>query len=108
MASPVVLFNRSQDIEGVASVTSDNVGGGAEVARFLAAGGHRRIGYIAGWEGASTQRDREAGFRKGLAEAGLQLHAREVGDYHIERARIAASAQDVRRRRSPGCGVRRQ
>ncbi len=87
---PVVLFNRSQDIEGVASVTSDNAGGGAEVARFLASGGHERIGYIAGWEGASTQRDRETGFREGLKEAGLQLHAREVGDYHIERARAAA------------------
>ena len=89
---PVVLFNRSQDIEGVASVTSDNFGGGAEIARFLAAGGHKRIGYIAGWEGASTQRDREAGFRKGLKDAGLSLHDREVGDFHVERTRAAAKA----------------
>lgn len=87
---PVVLFNRYQDIDGVASVTSDNVGGGKEVARFLVAGGHERIGYIAGWEGASTQRDREAGFREGLGEAGLSLHSREVGDYQIEHAREAA------------------
>ncbi len=87
---PVVLFNRYQDIDGVAYVTSDNVGGGKEIARFLVAGGHKKIGYIAGWEGASTQRDREAGFREGLADAGLSLHAREVGDFQAERAREAA------------------
>ncbi|RDC71000.1 LacI family DNA-binding transcriptional regulator [Rhodovulum sp. 12E13] len=89
---PVVLFNRSQDIAGVASVSSDNYRGGAEVARFLLAGGHARIGYIAGWEGASTQRDREAGFRDGLAEGGQGLHARAVGDFHHDRARAAARA----------------
>lgn len=96
---PVVLFNRSQDIEGVASVTSDNLAGGAEVARFLAAGGHKKIGYIAGWEGASTQRDREAGFRQGLEDAGLTLHAREVGDFHSERARAAARTMFEHRHR---------
>ncbi|ETX26639.1 LacI family DNA-binding transcriptional regulator [Roseivivax isoporae] len=87
---PVVLFNRAQDMPGVATVTSDNFGGGKQVARLLAAGGHDRLGYIAGWEGASTQRDREAGFRAGLAEAGRELFAREVGDFHAESARAAA------------------
>ena len=89
---PVVLFNRAQDLDGVASVTSDNRAGGATLARFLAAGGHRRIGYVAGWEGASTQRDREAGFREGLAAAGLALHARGVGDFRADAAREAARA----------------
>jgi DNA-binding LacI/PurR family transcriptional regulator len=87
---PVVLFNRTQDEGGFSAVTSDNLGGGRKLARFLAAGGHRRVGYIAGWEGASTQRDREAGFRAGLAEAGLALHAREVGDYRFDGAQEAA------------------
>lgn len=89
---PVVLFNRGQDIEGVACVTSDNAAGGRMLARFLVAGGHERIGYIAGWEGASTQRDREAGFREGLADAGMVLHAREVGNFDAETARRAARA----------------
>jgi DNA-binding LacI/PurR family transcriptional regulator len=87
---PVVLFNRSQDDERLSCVASDNVGGGRKVAELLVAGGHRRIGYIAGWEGASTQRDREAGFRSGLARAGLEIVAREVGDFQLERAREAA------------------
>ena len=88
--TPVVLFNRSQDDERLSAVTSDNVAGGRKLAEFLIAGGHRRFGYIAGWEGASTQRDREAGFRDALTKAGIDLHAREVGDYNYDRAREAA------------------
>ena len=87
---PVVLFNRSQDDTRFSTVTSDNAGGGRLLARFLVAGGHARIGYIAGWEGASTQRDREAGFRDGLAAAGHTLFARECGDYSFEGAQRAA------------------
>jgi len=87
---PVVLFNRSQDGPPLPTVTSANFSGGREIARFLTAGGHRRFGYIAGWEGASTQRDREAGFRAGLREAETELCAREVGDYEFGRAQEAA------------------
>ncbi len=87
---PVVLFNRDQAHESVSSVTSDNLGGGRRVAEFLIAGGHRRFGYIAGWEEASTQRDREAGFRAGLAEGGRELFARETGGYRFGAAQEAA------------------
>lgn len=87
---PVVLFNRSQDEGRFSAVTSDNEAGGRTLADFLLAGGHERIGYIAGWEGASTQRDREAGFRAGLAAAGRDLFAREVGNYDFEGAKAAA------------------
>ena len=44
---PVVLFNRSQDVGALSSVTSDNWSGGRKVADFLVAGGHARIGYLA-------------------------------------------------------------
>lgn len=87
---PMVLFNRSQDDPAMSAVTSDNVAGGRKVAEFLLAGGHRRIGYIAGWEGASTQRDREAGFTAALADAGAALHAHEAGDFTMEGAAEAA------------------
>ncbi len=87
---PMVLFNRSQDGPGLSAVTSDNIAGGRKVAELLLAGGHKKIGYIAGWEGASTQRDREAGFVAGLSEAGIELHAREVGDFDMEKAADAA------------------
>ena len=87
---PAVLFNRSQDGPQLPTVTSDNYSGGREIARFLAAGGHCRFGYIAGWEGASTQRDREAGYRAGLREAGFEICAREVGNYQFATAQEAA------------------
>lgn len=87
---PVVLFNRSQDDDRLSAVTSDNFSGGRKLAEFLLAGGHRRIGYIAGWEGASTQRDREAGFRQALQDAGTEIAARTVGNFHLDTAREAA------------------
>ena len=86
---PMVLFNRSQDTPHMSAVTSDNIAGGRKVAEFLIAGGHRKIGYIAGWEGASTQRDREAGFVQALKAAGLSLHKRGVGNFVMEDARKA-------------------
>lgn len=87
---PMVLFNRSQDDPTLSAVTSNNFDGGKKVAEFLVAGGHQKIAYLAGWEGASTQRDRETGFRSGLAQAGLDLYARGVGDFdpHIARQAI--------------------
>lgn len=87
---PIVFFNRSQDIDGFTSVVSDNFEGGRKVAEFLVAGEHKRIAYLAGWEGASTQRDREAGFRAGLQDAGQDVFARSVGDFDTEIARKAA------------------
>jgi len=85
----VVLFNRTQDDTRLSAVTSDNIAGGRKVADFLISGGHRRIAYVAGWEGASTQRDREIGFRIGLQSAGHELFARETGDFTLEGARKA-------------------
>jgi DNA-binding LacI/PurR family transcriptional regulator len=87
---PVVLFNRNQDDERLSAVTSDNVAGGRKIADFLIQGGHRKIGYIAGWEQASTQLDREAGFRSGLAKSGVELFARESGEFRYEQAQEAA------------------
>lgn len=87
---PVVMFNRTQDGDQVSAVSSDNISGGRKVADLLVRGGHKRIGYITGWEGASTQRDREMGFRMGLSMAGHDLFAREVGDFSYDGATQAA------------------
>lgn len=87
---PIVLFNRHQYDERLTSVTSDNVAGGRKLAEFLVAGGHKRIAHIAGWEDASTQIDREAGFMAGLKEAGVSLFARGIGNFNFETAQNAA------------------
>ena len=78
---PVVMFNRAQDDDRLSSVTSDNVAGGRAVAQFLLAGGHKRIAHIAGWQGSSTGRDRQAGFLQGLADAGMAPFAVQDGAY---------------------------
>lgn len=86
---PVVLFNRHQDDDRFSSVTSNNYDGGRKAAEFLIAGGHKRIAHIAGWEGASTQRDREAGFRSILKEKGVELFARETGNFQFDETQEA-------------------
>lgn len=89
---PVVMLNRKQDDPLLSSVTTDNVGGGRLAARHLVETGHRRIGLIAGWEGASTSRDREFGFRGELDRRGHQLFARTVGHFHLPRTTEATHA----------------
>ena len=86
---PMVLFNRAQDDPNMSAITSDNIEGGKKVAKFLISSGHKKISYIAGWEGASTQRDRESGFISILNHAGLSLHSRKVGNFVFEDSREA-------------------
>ena len=86
---PMVLFNRAQDDPNMSAITSDNIEGGKKIAKFLISSGHKKISYIAGWEGASTQRDREAGFISILNHAGLSLHSRKVGNFVFEDSREA-------------------
>ncbi|MCL3880859.1 LacI family DNA-binding transcriptional regulator [Marivita sp. GX14005] len=78
---PVVLFNRGQSGSALAQVTSANRAGGAKVAEFLIAAGHRRIGHISGWQGSSTGRDRTQGFIEALRAAGWELAGIEEGRY---------------------------
>ncbi|MEO0912143.1 MAG: LacI family DNA-binding transcriptional regulator [Pseudomonadota bacterium] len=87
---PVAFFNRTVDVEGVTSVTSNNYKGGLAVADHLAGLGHTRIGYISGLESASTQVDRERGFRDGLRAHGLSLASRKNGNFTYSDAQAAA------------------
>ena len=89
---PLVMLNRMHPLENVSAVTTDNVAGAREIARYLIAGGHRRIAMLGGWEDASTNRDREFGFRAELASQGRDLFAYGRGDFHLERAASATRA----------------
>lgn len=88
---PVVLFNRSQNDVGVSNVTSANRLGGRKVAEFLLAGGHARIAHIAGWQGSSTGRDRQAGFMEVLEQAGQKPFAIVDGMYKRDVAKSCAT-----------------
>ena len=89
---PVVHFNRELDEAGLNAVVTDNRAGGVAVAELLCAAGHRRIGYLAGYEGASTQRDRERGFREGLIAHGMPLAARGLTNFIRAEAEAATRA----------------
>ena len=82
---PVVLFNRLGGKSDHA-VVSDNYEGGLAAGRHLISRGCQRLAYLAGDEAASTQADREAGFRDALSEAGLSLQARAVGAFSNDQA----------------------
>ena len=54
---PTVIFEQHTDVPGVASVTSDNEGGAAQVARHLLGLGHRRLAMLTGataWPGENV------------------------------------------------------
>ena len=93
---PVVLFNRDQGDDRLAAVTTDNEAGSRAVTEHLLTLGRRRIAFVAGFEGASTQRDREAGFRSTMDAAGLEPAARLDGDFSYERAFAATAASFAR------------
>ncbi|MFD4785556.1 LacI family DNA-binding transcriptional regulator [Streptomyces sp. NPDC058459] len=79
-AVPTVLLDRvlgpagagGPDLAGsFDQVCAENSGPMAELVAHLASLGHRRIGLVAGLPGLSTTSERIAGYRQGLAAAGL-------------------------------------
>ncbi len=78
---PVVMFNRGQADPRLSEVVTDNRAGGRMVADHLARTGHRRIAHISGWMGSTTGRERASGLEEGLAAHGLEVAAREDGEY---------------------------
>ena len=67
---PVVVVDRFTSDTSVDLVTSDNRKGGYLAAKYLLELNHRHIAYIAGPSGGAPPRDRLAGFRDALIEAG--------------------------------------
>jgi LacI family transcriptional regulator len=70
---PFVLLTRVVDGVRADAVTVDNALGASLVAAEVVRFGHRRVGAILGPSDTSTGRDRERGFRAGLAAAGVPL-----------------------------------
>lgn len=77
--TPVVLFNRYEIETRANAVCCNNIGGGRIVADALLDAGYRRLAYISGEEGSSTNRDREQGFIEQLHKRGQTLTYRESG-----------------------------
>ncbi|MCX5512923.1 cytochrome-c peroxidase [Kaistia algarum] len=87
----VVLLD--EDVPGaeVPRVFAENEVGAYLATRHLIENGHRRIAHVGGPEGLFSTRERLAGFRRALAEAGLAEAAVHLGAYSREHG--AASAE---------------
>ena len=68
---PLVVIDRHIPGVNIDSVRCDLEGGGYALVRLLLAQGHRRVAMLSGPQGVSSADDRVAGYRRALAEAGL-------------------------------------
>ncbi|MGQ9364913.1 LacI family DNA-binding transcriptional regulator [Azospirillum sp. ST 5-10] len=92
MRIPVVTLNSALTSAWSGTIISDNEAAGERIARLLHDRGGRRFGYVAGPADSLSQRQREAGFRRGLAGLGIADCARAPGDYRHGGGRAAARA----------------
>ena len=86
---PIVQINRSSKLAGVSTVFGENYRAGRIVGAFLAAGQHKRFGFIGGAESSHTSRQRLDGFHDALAEAGLHELENAHGHNNFEGAAAA-------------------
>lgn len=89
----VVLID--EDIPGAdaAKVFADNEQGGALAARHLIEAGHRRLAYIGGPRGLMSARERAAGFREVVRQAGpsAEIVSEAFGSYAADHGRATMS-----------------
>jgi DNA-binding LacI/PurR family transcriptional regulator len=97
---PVVMINNVDTNCRINSVSATNVEGASAVADFLVAAGHRRMAFIAGIEGESTNDERAQGFAGRLAELGLPEPQVAVGAFTWQGASEAVRSL-LRGRRPP-------
>src|SRR5258708_8398010 len=70
--TPVVVLDRRISDDRVDVVRGDSEQGAYQLVRYLLELGHRRIAVLNGPQSISTAADRVVGYRRALAEAGLQ------------------------------------
>ncbi|NML32212.1 LacI family transcriptional regulator [Paraburkholderia sp. G-4-1-8] len=102
--TPVVLINRSVERWACDQVTSDNLKGGALVARHFVEAGRKRIGLLGGPTSASTIRERQTGFRLQLDSMGAALlpeHCISVETFSYQQGYAAAKELLTRTRQPP-------
>jgi LacI family transcriptional regulator len=70
----VVVVDRQVNYDQVDVVRSDSQGGAKQLIEHLLALGHQQIAILAGPRNVSTAKDRVAGYRQALREAGLEVY----------------------------------
>jgi len=71
---PIVLVDNLLNETAIDCVLCDNEGGAYQVTRHLIEHGHERILFLSGPADWLSSREREAGYRRALHEAGLEPH----------------------------------
>jgi DNA-binding LacI/PurR family transcriptional regulator len=91
---PVVFLDREKVSETISSVVFDSYKGGQAVARYLINLGHKKIGYIRGYENIYDDVERFRGFQDTLKDAGLDFNQdyRLVGYFEEEASFSAVKA----------------
>ncbi|HSL43380.1 MAG TPA: LacI family DNA-binding transcriptional regulator [Anaerolineales bacterium] len=69
---PIVFLDREINIDNICAVTSNNEEGAYQATTYLLNLGHRDIAFISGLPHLSTSVTRFAGFKRGMAEFGLE------------------------------------
>ena len=76
---PVVFLDRDPGLSDINLITTDNKNGMYQATRYLITLGHKKIIYLGGKKGTSTDNDRLGGFMAALNESGISeygiLHA---------------------------------
>jgi LacI family transcriptional regulator len=75
---PVVVIDRRVPEKGVDQVRCDSVAGAEQLTQLLISLGHRRIALLNGPQNVSTASDRQIGFQRALADAGVDPAAQIV------------------------------
>ncbi|CAN0392526.1 unnamed protein product [Ectocarpus sp. 12 AP-2014] len=77
---------RTVEYSGISQVGSDNYQGGYWAGRYLASLGRQRIAYLAGVPESTTNRQREEGFKAGLAAEGRTCFSYDIAHYRYDDA----------------------
>lgn len=93
--TPVLLL-ADRGLEGVSVIDVDNRAAVVDATRYLIRLGHRRIGYVSGPDGFSTEVLRREGYLLAMADAGLEANvvANAGFDYRAGAAAVARLERD--------------
>jgi DNA-binding LacI/PurR family transcriptional regulator len=90
---PCVIVDAYAEVPGVDVVIQDNFNGARQAVEFLLARGHRRVAWLGSTPGTAHSRERLAGARAALVEAGLDFAPELTGRFEhgdVEQAQAAA------------------
>jgi LacI family transcriptional regulator len=92
---PIVMVDRAPSIDGYDVVRVDDIALTDQGVRHLTERGHRRIGFVSSNEDFATTRDRLTGYRRAMAEAGLDVHPDWLRQGHTSQVTAEAVTREL-------------